>query len=162
MLKEFRENFIGVLTLVVVALAIYGLVKLGTPVAAAPATIVAPAQSDDLGAADQHLHAAIYTTTGGQTSTLGLNNSQNHPLTAQVTRHCFQPGRFWSPVSSTEARFATLALPSQLLQHYGRQLDSIGWKRDNSAIPATGAWTRTDSTGCSCGSPRTTRRLPSS
>jgi len=38
MLKEFRENFIGVLTLVVVALAIYGLVKLGTPVAAAPAT----------------------------------------------------------------------------------------------------------------------------
>src|SRR6266849_286268 len=85
MFKEFRENFVGVLTLVVVALAIYDLVKLGTPAAAAPASNVAPTQSDDLGAADQHLHAAVYTTTEGQSSTLGLNNSLNHSMTAQVT-----------------------------------------------------------------------------
>ncbi len=85
MLKEFRENFVGLLALVVVALAIYGLVKLGTPVAAAPASNGAPVQSDDLGAADQHLHAAIYTTTEGQTSMLGLNNALNRPMSAQVT-----------------------------------------------------------------------------
>jgi len=85
MLKEFRENFVGFLTLVVVALTTYGLVKLGTHASAAAASNVVPAQSDDLGAADQHLHAPFYTTTEGQTSTLGLNNSQNHPMTAQVT-----------------------------------------------------------------------------
>ena len=84
MLKEFRENFVGLLALVVIALAIYGLVKLGTHAAAAPASKVASTPPDDLGAADQHLHAAIYTTTEGQTSTLGLNNTQNHPMTAQV------------------------------------------------------------------------------
>jgi hypothetical protein len=85
MLKEFRENFVGLLTLLVVASAIYGLTKLGTHAAAAPSSNVTPAQSDDLGAADQRLHAAIYTTTGGQTSTLGLNNPLNHPMTARVT-----------------------------------------------------------------------------
>jgi|GEM_PF-1362957 len=85
MLKEFRQNFVGLLTLVVVAFTIYGLVKLGTSATAAPSSNVVPAQSDDLGAADQHMHAAIYTTTEGQTPTLGLNNSQNHPMTAQVT-----------------------------------------------------------------------------
>jgi hypothetical protein len=85
MRKEFRENFVGLLTLVVVALIIYGLVKLGTRATAASVSNIAPAQSDDLGAADQHLHAAVFTTTGGQTSTLGLNNALNHPMTAQVT-----------------------------------------------------------------------------
>jgi len=60
-------------------------VKLGTPATAASASNVAPVQSDDLGGADQHLHAAIYSTTEGQTSMLGLNNSLNHPMTAQVT-----------------------------------------------------------------------------
>lgn len=85
MAKEFRENFVGLVTLVVVALAIFGIVKLGTPATNASSTNTSAPQPTDLGAADEHLFAAVYTTTEGQTSTLGLNNSQNHPMTAQVT-----------------------------------------------------------------------------
>ena len=85
MAKEFREHSVGLLTLLVVALAIYGLVRLNSHAAAAPPRDVSLAQATDIGASDQHLFGAVYTTTGGQTSTLGLNNSQNHPITAQVT-----------------------------------------------------------------------------
>ena len=63
MAKEFREDFIGVLRLAVVALAI-GLVKLGTPATAAVASHVAPALPDDLGAAGAHVyvcHAQAWT-----------------------------------------------------------------------------------------------------
>ena len=83
MAKEFREHFIGLLTLLLVVLSIYGFIRLNSP--AARAKDASPTDTTDLGAADQHLFAAVYTTTGGQTSTLGLNNSQNHPMTAQVT-----------------------------------------------------------------------------
>jgi hypothetical protein len=83
--KELRENSVGVLTLVAVGLLIYGLVKLSTNAAAATSKAITHAPATDFGAADQHLFAAVYTTTGGDTSMLGLNNSQNHPITAQVT-----------------------------------------------------------------------------
>ena len=85
MAKEFREHFLGLLTLFIVSLSIYGFIRLSSHAAAARSKDLAPAPTTDIGSADQHLFAAIYTTTGGQTSILGLNNSQNHPITAQVT-----------------------------------------------------------------------------
>ena len=84
MAKEFREHFLGLLTLFIVSLSIYGFIRLSSHAAAARSKKVALAPTTDIGAADQHLFAAVYTTTGGQTSILGLNNSQNHPITAQV------------------------------------------------------------------------------
>jgi len=42
MAKEFRENFIGILALLIVSLTIYGLVKLNTHVAAAATKVITP------------------------------------------------------------------------------------------------------------------------
>ena len=85
MAKEFRENFIGLVTLLVVGLSIYGFLKLNSRSAAAHTNAAQPAPTTDIGAADQYLFAPVYTTTEGQSSALGLNNSTNHPITAHVT-----------------------------------------------------------------------------
>src|SRR5438067_10791065 len=44
-----------------------------------------PAHADDLSGSDHYLYAATYQTTGGFSSTLSLNNTLNHDLSAQVT-----------------------------------------------------------------------------
>ncbi len=51
--------------------------------------------------------------------------------------------------SSSTARSAiSIAMTAdQLLAHYGKQLDSAGWKRESIAAGAVGTWTRRDSTG---------------
>jgi hypothetical protein len=84
MAKEFRENLVGLLTLALVVIAIYGLVRSSSH-ASANSKGSTMALSSGPNAADQHLFAAVYNTGGGQTSMLGLNNSQSHPITAWVT-----------------------------------------------------------------------------
>ena len=44
-----------------------------------------PAASAQTPATDQFMYAPIYTTKGGRSSSLGMNNSTNHPITAHVT-----------------------------------------------------------------------------
>jgi hypothetical protein len=85
MAREFRENFVGVLTLVIVSLAIYGLVRVSSRSATANSTNIAATETSDIPDSDHYLYAPIYSTKGGLSSRLGLNNSQNHPITARVT-----------------------------------------------------------------------------
>ena len=87
MLKEFRENSVGLLTLVAVALAIYGLVKLSTPASAAPFGSYVTPQSccaND----DQKPHLLIgtyYSVKHHLTAKLLLNNKGPQPLAASPT-----------------------------------------------------------------------------
>lgn len=84
MLKEIHENFVGVLSLVIVSIAIFSLVKLSSHAGASPNSPT-PIQVTDPGGSDHYLYAAFYSVKGGWTSVLGLNNSQNHELNARVT-----------------------------------------------------------------------------
>jgi hypothetical protein len=69
-----------------------------------------------------------------------------NPPTAQLSYRCVSMNANRGSMA-TETYFTTSALPLQLLQHYGKQLDSAGWKRDVLAIPAVGEWVRPDSAG---------------
>src|SRR6266704_3864377 len=116
MAKEFRENFIGILALLIVSLTIYGLAKLNSHSAAAATKEITPESHGPL-PADPPLYAAIYTTTGGQTSTLGLNNSQNHPITARVTLY--------------NKHGVALAIPPITLDgHHNHAFNIADWVRD--------------------------------
>ena len=75
MAKEFREHFLGLLALFILSLSIYGFIRLNSDHAAARSKELAAAPTTDIGSADQHLFAAVYTTTGGQTSILQFSNS---------------------------------------------------------------------------------------
>jgi len=81
LITELRENLVGLITIAVVFLVVVGMIKLNSRVRA----YNAPAPADDLSGSDHHLYAATYQTTGGVSSTLGLNNTLNHELSAQVT-----------------------------------------------------------------------------
>lgn len=83
MLKDFRDNLLGVVTLLVVALGICIFLALNsrTAVRANNTSI----QSIELAGSDHHLYAAMYSTKGGLSSTLGLNNTLNVDISAQVT-----------------------------------------------------------------------------
>lgn len=82
MLKEFRENLLGILTLLAITVGIYSLIKSNTR------TIVhatSQTQTGDLSGSDHYLYAATYSTKGSLSSVLGLNNTLNQDLSARVT-----------------------------------------------------------------------------
>jgi hypothetical protein len=69
-----------------------------------------------------------------------------HPTTAEVTPGC--SGFLGSGSSQRSTSSISTAMGAdQLLNHYGRQLDSAGWKRAAGAVGVSGAWTKRDSTG---------------
>ena len=82
MAKEIREPFLGLLALIIVSLGLYGLVRVSSNAANSNGPLI---QSADLGGSDHYLYAATYLTKAGWSSMLGLNNSQNHPITARIT-----------------------------------------------------------------------------
>jgi hypothetical protein len=91
MIREFRQNFIGVLVaLAVLSFAIYCLATLRLPSVAAHSSTEAsatkaPAPSKELHEANHFLQAAVYTTTGGWSSSLLLLNAEGKAVTARVT-----------------------------------------------------------------------------
>jgi hypothetical protein len=86
MVREFRQNFLGVLTaLAILSFAIYGLATLRLPRAAAHSSSEVPAPPGELHEADHHLQAAVYTTVAGWSSSLLLLNAEGKPITAHVT-----------------------------------------------------------------------------
>jgi hypothetical protein len=70
-----------------------------------------------------------------------------NPKTAEVSPQRCDSRYGQISFSSTQAALSTTASPEQLLTHYGKQLDSAGWKRETTSTGAVGTWTRRDSTG---------------
>src|SRR5438067_12005566 len=82
MANEYRQHWLGLIGLLVFSLIVYVLIRAGSSNVAAHSSVAA---RPEITQADQHLYAAVYTTTDGYSSALGFNNSQNHPITAFVT-----------------------------------------------------------------------------
>jgi len=80
MANEFRQHWLGLIGLLAFSLVVYGLIRASSSSVAAHYST-----GSEMRQADQRMYAAIYTTTGGYSSTLGLNNATNHPITATVT-----------------------------------------------------------------------------
>lgn len=66
----------------------------------------------------------------------------NPAVSERATRCSFMGPGF----ASTEAGFVTSMEPTAIIAHYGKQLDSLGWKQVFPA-PASSMWTKADSTG---------------
>src|SRR5437016_2427561 len=84
MAKQTRQNFLGILALFIFALTIYGMVRLHVLTPTTRAEDLASEQSN-IDGSDHYLYAAVYSTKNGLSSTLGLNNTLNHDMTARVT-----------------------------------------------------------------------------
>jgi hypothetical protein len=69
-----------------------------------------------------------------------------NPKTAEVVPRCEQQG-YGQSSSTTRAPLSTTSSADQLLTHYGKQLDSAGWKREMAFAAAVGTWTRRDTAG---------------
>ncbi len=69
-----------------------------------------------------------------------------NPKAAEMTQRCDSRASNQSS-ATTQAALSTTASPEQLLAHYGKQLDSAGWKRETMLTGAVGTWIRRDSTG---------------
>lgn len=70
-----------------------------------------------------------------------------HPATAEMSARCNGPSGYGNSQRSTSSSISTGMSAEQLLKHYGRQLDSAGWKRESESGGLTAAWTKRDSTG---------------
>lgn len=68
-----------------------------------------------------------------------------NPKNAEALDRCDVRGGGAS--STAETGLSASASPEQLLAHYGKQLDSAGWRRETVSTGAVGTWTRRDSTG---------------
>ena len=80
MANKFRQHWLGLVGLLIAPLIVYGLMRAGSSNVAAHSS-----PAPEIKQADQHMYAAIYTTAGGYSTTLGLNNATNRPITATVT-----------------------------------------------------------------------------
>ncbi len=69
-----------------------------------------------------------------------------HPRDAEVSPGC-SASQSGSPSRETSVTISATSPATQLLTHYGRQLDSAGWKVERTLVGAAGTWTRKDSTG---------------
>jgi len=114
MANEFRQHWLGLIGLLVFSLVVYGLIRAGSSnVAAYSSATPRPKMTE----ADQHMYAAIYTTTGGYSSTLGLNNATNHPIAATVTLY-------------NEHGAALTVPPITLDAHKNQAFDIADWVRN--------------------------------
>jgi len=68
-----------------------------------------------------------------------------NPKSSEVAQRC--DSRYTGGASNTQAALSTTATPEQLMTHYGKQLDSAGWKRESVSTGVVGTWVRRDSTG---------------
>lgn len=67
-----------------------------------------------------------------------------NPASVVASAQCFSPG----PRQSTQTQFLVDMTPADLLQHYGRQLETQGWAPMQGEFPVTTqTWSRRDSTG---------------
>jgi hypothetical protein len=67
-----------------------------------------------------------------------------NPPNASVSASCFSSGTR----QGTQTQFVLEMTPAELLQHYGRQLETQGWSPMQGEFPvATQTWSRRDSTG---------------
>jgi len=69
-----------------------------------------------------------------------------NPKTAEIAQRC-DPRGGASGSTNTQIGVSTTATPDQLIAHYGKQLDSAGWKREALTTGVVGTWIRRDSTG---------------
>ncbi len=84
MAKEFRQHWLGLISLLAFSLIVYGLIRAGSSNVAAHSsnTVVS---SDLPHEADHVLQGAVYDTTGGWSSSLLLLNAEGKAVTARVT-----------------------------------------------------------------------------
>ena len=93
---------------------------------------------------------AFVGTVMGGASTSGYNAPSLpllvNPKTSEVSQQRCDT-RYVPGMSSTQTALSTTATPEQLMTHYGKQLDSAGWKREAISTGVVGTWIRRDSTG---------------
>src|SRR2546430_7185895 len=100
MANEFRQPWLGLISLLAFSLIVYSLIRAGSSNVAAHSSAMA---KPEIAQADQHLYAAVYTTTDGYSSALGLNNSQNHLITATITLYNQRGAAFTVPPITLDA-----------------------------------------------------------